>query len=406
MKHDAIQSSTQSAVYRARSHRTGTYQKALDGRKRPVRGLWVRNGRYYAQLAVEDFATGQKSVRRIPLTTKDTKEPVTTAAEAVAALQRLKVERIDRTLPVLRQTPKFNDYVETYLASVKVQSKKPGTIAKEKGQLSLWAGHLKDTRLDRITRPMITAFIEKRSKANIGSRTLNLDVIALRNVLKAAMDDGWIKALPTQGMRPLKHTTVKRPLKSLADIDRLCEAAKSASKNGELFCDYIRLLTYTGARRNEALQIRWQDVDFDRKQITIGALGDTKNRTGRHVDFNTGLEALLKSMKARRAPDTQWLFPSPQRGDKDRSTKTFKESLNLALKMLSTDGATLKFGFHDCRHLFISKCVMAGVDFMTIAEWVGHQDGGVLIGKIYGHLADGHKKAMAGKVIFEPSLSA
>jgi hypothetical protein len=49
---------------------------------------------------------------------------------------------------------------------------------------------------------------------------------------------------------------------------------------------------------------------------------------------------------------------------------------------------------------------MAGVDFMTIAEWVGHQDGGVLIGKVYGHLADGHKKTMAEKVVFEPPISA
>jgi hypothetical protein len=43
---------------------------------------------------------------------------------------------------------------------------------------------------------------------------------------------------------------------------------------------------------------------------------------------------------------------------------------------------------------------MSGVDFMTIASWVGHQDGGVLIGKVYGHLANEHKKAMAEKLNF------
>ena len=42
-------------------------------------------------------------------------------------------------------------------------------------------------------------------------------------------------------------------------------------------------------------------------------------------------------------------------------------------------------------------CVMSGVDFMTIAAWVGHRDGGVLIGKVYGHLANEHRKAMAGR---------
>ena len=47
-------------------------------------------------------------------------------------------------------------------------------------------------------------------------------------------------------------------------------------------------------------------------------------------------------------------------------------------------------------------CVMSGIDFMTIARWVGHQDGGVLIGKVYGHLANEHRKRMAGQVTFEP----
>ena len=37
----------------------------------------------------------------------------------------------------------------------------------------------------------------------------------------------------------------------------------------------------------------------------------------------------------------------------------------------------------------------AGVDFMTIAAWLGHSDGGVLVDKNYGHLADEHKRRMA-----------
>ena len=38
---------------------------------------------------------------------------------------------------------------------------------------------------------------------------------------------------------------------------------------------------------------------------------------------------------------------------------------------------------------------MAGLDFMTIASWLGHSDGGVLVGKVYGHLTDAHKRRMA-----------
>jgi hypothetical protein len=43
---------------------------------------------------------------------------------------------------------------------------------------------------------------------------------------------------------------------------------------------------------------------------------------------------------------------------------------------------------------------MSGIDFMTIAKWVGHKDGGMLIGRTYGHLADEHTKRAAQKVSF------
>jgi hypothetical protein len=47
---------------------------------------------------------------------------------------------------------------------------------------------------------------------------------------------------------------------------------------------------------------------------------------------------------------------------------------------------------------------MSGIDFMTIAQWVGHVDGGVLIGKVYGHLANEHRQRMAQLVQFNPQM--
>jgi integrase len=190
-------------------------------------------------------------------------------------------------------------------------------------------------------------------------------------------------------------------------LEKLCIAAlakredgQPVTKNGKEFSDYVRLLAYSGARRNEALALRWVDVDFERAQLTIGATGDTKNQTGRVVDFNEKLRIHLADMLKRRAPDSQWLFPSPQRGDKDIHAKSFRESLGLARAHAKMPGKA----FHDLRHHFISYCVMSGIDYMTIAEWVGHQDGGILIGKVYGHLADTHKKEQAQRVNFGPSI--
>jgi integrase len=320
------------------------------------------------------------------------------------------VNRTDDKLPVLIRTPKFADFADKYLTGIQIGegTKKAGTIEKEKSHLKLWKAHLGGVRMDKIKKIHVLDFREKRLEAGVSARTVNLDVIALRNVLKRAIDDEWIQLLPTHGLRPLKCVTKKKSLFTTAELGALCKAAgeKRTNENGEVvpvtknaaeFVDYLKLMAYSGARRNEALALRWDDVDVEKGQLTIGADGDTKNSTSRTVDFNPMLKAHLEDMATRLAPDSQWLFPSPQRGDKDMHVKTFRESLTLIREQAKMPG----FNFHDLRHHFISMAVMSGIDYMTIAAWVGHRDGGVLIGKVYGHLADSHKKAMAEKMNFK-----
>jgi integrase len=162
----------------------------------------------------------------------------------------------------------------------------------------------------------------------------------------------------------------------------------------------LRFLAFSGAREKEALRIKWADVDFERERVTIGADRLTKNWESRTVEFNPHLEALLREMHARRAPDCSWLFPSPRRGTQDEHARSFRESLKLA----RTAAALPQVGFHDLRHYFCSVCVMAGIDFMTIAAWLGHKDGGILVGKVYGHLLDEHRQKAAKLVHFGISV--
>ena len=413
---DTVSNSTDTAgtTGKRQSH-AATFSKVLDGRKQPIRGLWQRNGRFYAQITLENQISGIKKVRRIPLKDKDSK-PVDTVPQALAEMKRLQIKRTDNELPVLTRTPKFADYVEHYLAFISSGqgTKKSGTIQKERTTLGQWVDHVGNLRLDQIKRVHVNRFIEKRLKQNLSPRTINLDVIALRNVLKRGIEDGHIQRLPTEGMRPLRTSTEKRQLVTTSNLDTFCIAAFATTKeedqevpvtkNAREFVDYVKLMAYSGARRNEALGLKWDDVDFQsgqlfiRRQIAAKGIEDLKNRDARVVDFNPKLKGHLIDMKSRSHDVSQWLFPSPQRGDKDIPAKTFRESL----EMVRAQAKMENFGFHDCRHHFVSMCVMSGIDFMTIAAWVGHKDGGVLIGKVYGHLANEHRKAMAGRVNFEP----
>jgi integrase len=223
-----------------------------------------------------------------------------------------------------------------------------------------------------------------------------LDIMRLRNVLKSAIDDGYIRDLPQIKMLD-EAPPPKRDLVTPAEFDQLIEAAQTAcDKNGAQLADYLRFLAFSGAREQEALRIKWSDVDLERERVTIGTDGLTKNWESRTVEFNPQLGALLCEMHLRRAPDCSWLFPSPQRGPRDEHARSFRESLKIARKAAGLE----RIGFHDLRHYFCSVCVMAGIDFMTIAAWLGHKDGGILVGKVYGHLLDEHRQRAAKQVQF------
>jgi integrase len=374
-----------------------------DSRNRRVRGLYQRNGRYYAQLWV-DRGYGKKSARRFPLFTSYNL-PARNLQEAKEALEIKRHERREDALPLLGRKPIFGDYCDAYFEKARVQRKRPGTIENERQAIARWCSHLGHLRVDKITTPMITAFLEKRLKGGafggrklepVSQRTANLDLMTLRNLLKAAVDDGYLRDLPKMKMLA-EPPSPRRQLLMPTEFDRLIAAARSdCKKNGEQLADYLRFLAFSGGREKEALRIKWADIDFERERVTIGADQLSKNWESRTVEFNPQLGALLQEIHRRRAPDCAWLFPSPHRGPRDEHAKSFRESLKIARKAAELDWV----GFHDLRHYFCSMCVMAGIDFMTIATWLGHKDGGILVGKVYGHLLDEHRQKAAKRVSF------
>ncbi len=389
-----------SKIVGPKQHRQATYRKVLDKRKRPIRGLWERNGRYYAQLTVEDQVTGVKQVKRVPL------EGVGTDAQAVAKLQELLTQRRKGTLPVLKRTPLFADYAKQYFDYYKqvVDAKRQSTLYTENIIINHWIEHLGHVRLDRITRALVNSYIAKRQGAGRSGRTVNLEVTCFRNVMNRAVDDGWITALPTLNLRPLKWTAKKRTLLPRETIEQLCEAAvkDNAFKNGREFADYVKLMAACGARRDETLRLKWSDVDWDRKQLTIGSDGMAKNRKARVVDFNAEPGGALERHGHAAGAGYTMAVPVTTTRPKDEPAKSFVETMRL----VRNAAKVTHFGFHDLRHYFISYCVMSGIDFMTIAKWVGHQDGGVLIGKVYGHLSNEHAQRQAQRVNFGPVVLA
>ena len=53
-------------------------------------------------------------------------------------------------------------------------------------------------------------------------------------------------------------------------------------------------------------------MDFEQKQVHIGADGLSKNGESRAVDFNSKLEMHLRDMATRRAPDSVRMTANPE----------------------------------------------------------------------------------------------
>jgi integrase len=125
-------------------------------------------------------------------------------------------------------------------------------------------------------------------------------------------------------------------------------AGTACRRNGAQLVDYLRFLAFSGTREQEALRVRWADVDFKSERVTIGSDGLSKNWESRTVEFNAQLGGLLGEMYKRRAPDSSWIFPSPRRGPRDQHAQSFRESLKMARKKAELPWV----GFHDLRHYY------------------------------------------------------
>jgi integrase len=373
--------------------------KCCDSRGRELRGLWRRNWRFYCQMQIPG-----KGSRRVPLLDEQGR-PVETVAEAVKARNRLLADRDAGRTPGPSITPPFSDYYLHYISWLEsTKAKSPLTIEKERSALKGWVRFLGTLRLNQITRKKINDYVVQRTARDNGvsNRTANLDVVALGNMLKFAKDEGWLKGeLPTDNWKPLKYVAPRRSLLTWDQIQAICDEAlamndgKPKYENGQFLADYIKLLAFSGARRQAALSLRWDQVDWSNRQLTLF----TKFDKTVIVDMNEKLEAHLKELWSRRNQDSPWVFPSPRAAENGPGYFANPQKL---LDEVKADAEMPDFRFHDLRHWFISSCAMAGIDALTIASWVGHSDGGKLIFSTYGHLNPQHKRDAAAKLQFTP----
>jgi integrase len=155
---------------------------------------------------------------------------------------------------------------------------------------------------------------------------------------------------------------------------------------GDHITPMVLLSLNTGMRRGEVFHLTWGNVDFSGKTLTV--VGDkSKNGQTRHVPMNQEALGVLRLWQEQGEESQQGnddlVFPGKEGAPLDNVKKAWTG----LLKRAEITG----FRWHDLRHDFASKLVMADVALNTVRELLGHADLKTTLR--YAHLAPSHKTA-------------
>jgi len=272
--------------------------------------------------------------------------------------------------------PTFEEFTEIYLSEYAEKHKKKSTVAHDRGLLSnVLIPAIGKRQISDIPRQDISRFHSSHSEHPIkANRALEL-ASAMFNFaeLRGFREEG---TNPCKGIKKFQEKARERYLSMdelsrlggvLAEVERTQEEAPEA-------INAIRLLIYSGCRRNEVLSLRWEDVDFERSCLH---LPDTKTGT-RTVLLNSAAAAVLRGCQ--RILGNPHVFPGKKRGQ--HIVNLQKPWVRIREKAGLGD-----VRIHDLRHTFASVGAGLGDSLYMIGSLLGHSQSATT--QKYAHLDDG-----------------
>ena len=134
----------------------------------------------------------------------------------------------------------------------------------------------------------------------------------------------------------------------------------------------IRLLMLTGCRRNEILELRWEDVDLDAGELRL-----PDGKTGpRLVPLSEAAASVLSGLP--RVGDSPWVIGGSKPG---RHLAQLQPAWERVRKRAGLDDVRI----HDLRHSFASRALALGEGLPMIGKLLGHTQ--VQTTSRYAHLA-------------------
>ena len=294
--------------------------------------------------------------------------------------------------------PTFKEYAELWLTlphDWKESTRESYAFNLKKHVYPIFKKH----RLNEIKRKDLKAFFDKLLVKGLTPATVALIKAPINGVLSHAVDSEEIENNPASDFK-MKHKNRSFEIEPLTEkkSNQLLDQAKIFMAG--YYYPHILCGLRTGMRVGEIKELKWEDINFEKRQIEVkrscrrGRITDTKNHKRRRVDMTPHLAETLQDLKVKQELEAmvagrsmpEWVFANKK--GKIFSRVALENALNRCL-----DKAELKLiRIHDLRHTYATIRLMRGHNVGDVSYQLGHSSIKMTY-DVYTHWIPGHFKS-------------
>ncbi|MBB5202828.1 integrase [Inhella inkyongensis] len=280
--------------------------------------------------------------------------------------------------------PTFEEFVrDEYLPFAKQMGKK--SVADDEAKLRMYlVPKLGKLRLSDIKKRDIQEHHAAMTQTHARA-TANRHLALLSAIFRRAVEWERVDTNPCQGVAQHKETNGRETFLSPEQCAALFAAM--ADDPNQTAVAALKLLLMTGARRDEALKARWEQVDLQRGTWLIPT---TKSGRARTVVLSRQAIELLQAQPSRGTEG--WVFPGR---DPSKPLHDPRKTFLRCLAKANIKGA-VQVRIHDLRHTAASLMVSQGISLFLVQKMLGHS--APTMTQRYSHLADDPLRAAAQSV--------
>ena len=221
----------------------------------------------------------------------------------------------------------------------------------------------RELRLSEVDGRLVADIIRDREAAGVTNATIKRDLVALSSVVNYAIDQGWTESNPVLArMKRVKERRDPIALPRAEDIALVISRAPGMVKA------MIEVAIATGAREAELLAARREDIDHQRRQLTL--LGKRSKRRSIDLDPFGGYE-LIRALPSNMT--TPLLFWHSAGESYKNFASQFSAIVDRAAQWAKENGVEFRpFRFHDLRHLHAINWLKSGRSIYELKHRLAH----------------------------------